>query len=314
MLTLPSAVPAVLAAMITVQAPPAPSPPAAQPPATEVYLAPLTSGGGVLTVGAAVNISNSPGYDNQPFFAPDGRSLYFTSARGDISSKCGTPQTDVYRLELESRRVTRVTETADCEYSPTVTPDGRHLSVIQVEPDGTQRLWRFTIDGRSPSPVLADVKPVGYHAWIDETTLALFVLGRPATLQIADTRTGKAEIVATDIGQSIQRMPGGGVSFVQQAGQGAERTLTITQVTVEGGKVVLKPLVTAVAGAEQAHLAWTPDSTALMVHESTLYAWKAGTPGWRAVADLGPLNLRNATRLAVSPRGDWLAVVASGRP
>ena len=41
--------------------------------------------------------------------------------------------------------------------------------------------------------MLADVKPVGYHAWADDHTLALFVLGQPATLQLADTRTGKAE-------------------------------------------------------------------------------------------------------------------------
>ena len=113
----------------------------AGPPPTEVFLAPLTVEGGSLKVGSPQNISNSPGYDNQPTFTPDGRALLFTSARGEVSSKCGSPQTDIYRFELQGRTLTRVTETGDCEYSPTVTPDGRHISVIQVEPDGTQRLW-----------------------------------------------------------------------------------------------------------------------------------------------------------------------------
>ena len=279
------------------------------PPATDVFIASLTVAGDEFRVGPPENISQSPGYDNQPFFAPDGRSLVFTSARGDVSTKCGSPQTDVYRFDLVSRQLVRVTDTPECEYSPTVTPDDS-LSVIRVEADGTQRLWKFTREGKKPMVVLPDVKPVGYHAWLDENTLVLFVLGRPATLQVADAKTGKAEVVASDIGQSIQKMPGNSVSFVQQAGEGQARTLTITQVTKAGGKIVTKPLTVAVEGTRQAHVAWMPDGTLLMAHNGTLHAWKAGQTGWRAVADLAALGLRNVTRLAVSPKGDRIAIVA----
>jgi hypothetical protein len=205
--------------------------------------------------------------------------------------------------------VAQVTGTPECEYSPTVTPDGG-LSVIRVEADGTQRLWRFTADGKDPSLVLTDIKPVGYHAWLDKTMLALFVLGPPATLQVADTTTGKGEIVATNIGQSILRMPNGGASFVQQSGTGAERTLTVTQLTVTNGKPVTKALTTAVPGATQAHLAWTPDGTLLMAHEGALHAWRSGAAAWERIADLNGLGLRNVTRLAVSPKGDRIAIVA----
>src|SRR5258707_11489719 len=131
---------------------------AAPPPDTEIYLAPLSMSGGRLTVGPPVNITSSPGYDNQPSFAPDGRSVLFTSLRGGA-------QTDIYRYDIAAGRVARVTNTPESEYSPTVTPDGAHISVIRVEADGTQRLWRFTMDGTEPELVLADVKPVGYHAW-----------------------------------------------------------------------------------------------------------------------------------------------------
>lgn len=298
--------PSVLAFAVTQ----APATPQSGPPATEVFLAPLKIDGGGLTVGKPENISNSRGYDNQPFFSPDGTTLFFTSARGEVASKCGSPQTDVYRFHLATRQVSRVTETTDCEYSPTVTPDGRHLSVIQVEPDGTQRLWKFTIDGRNPTVVLPDVKPVGYHAWLDEHTVVLFVLGQPATLQVADVKTGKAEVVTGNIGQSIQRMPQGGASFVQQSGDPGARLLTITQVSIQNGKPVTKPLTPAVPGATQAHVAWTPDGTLLMSHNDTLHAWRAGQTTWRAVADLTSLGLRNVTRLAVSPKGDYIALVA----
>lgn len=278
------------------------------PPATDVFVASLTRVDGKLSVGKPINISASPGYDNQPFFTPDGRSLLFTSARGATNSKCGSPQTDIYRYDLAQERVTQVTDTPECEYSPTVTPDGM-ISVIRVEADGTQRLWRFTAEGKSPEVILADVKPVGYHAWLDEKTLGLFVLGEPATLQVADVTTGKSQILARGIGQSILRMPKGGVSFVQQEGSGAERTLTVTQVTMVNGAPVTKALTSAVPGATQAHLAWTPDGTLLMVHEGWLHARTDGSQ-WRRVVEMSTLGLKSVTRLAVSPRGDRIALVA----
>ena len=74
-----------------------------------------------------------------------------------------------------------------------------------------QRLWRFNADGKSPQLILADINPVGYHAWMNADQLVLFVLGaqgKPATLQIASVKTGKAEVAADNIGRSLHRIPG----------------------------------------------------------------------------------------------------------
>jgi hypothetical protein len=154
------------------QAPPQPPPaPAVQaPPDTEIYLAPMKTANGA--IGPAVDITNNPGYDNQPFFTPDGKAILFTSVRGS-----GT-QTDIYKYDIAAKMIAQVTNTPESEYSPTITPAGK-LSVIRVELDAgkTQRLWQFTADGRDPQPVLETIKPVGYHAWADHQTLALFVLG-----------------------------------------------------------------------------------------------------------------------------------------
>ena len=288
----------------------APSAQAAAPPSTDVYVATLSSSAGTLTVGTPENITQAPGYDNQPFFAPDGNSLFFTS---DRAPHAGTKlaQMDIFKYDFTSRKISRVTETNDGEYSPTVTPDGTHLSVIRVEADGTQRLWKFQLNGKKPTLVLENVKPVGYHAWLDADKLALFVLGQPATLQLADARTGLSAVVTSGIGRSIQKIPGGGISFVQQEGQGTERKLVVTELTLESEKPVTRPLVAAVAGAREADVAWTPDGTLLMAHGGSLYAWKKGETEWRVVADLGALGLKNVSRLAVSPKGDRIAMVAA---
>ena len=270
------------------------------PPSTEIFLAPLAPADGRLQAGGPANVSNSPGYDNQPAFTPDGAAMLFTSVRD------GAELPDIYRYDLASRLVSRVTTTPEGEYSPTPTPDGTGFSVIRVEADGTQRLWRFSMAGTDPALVLADVKPVGYHAWIDDRTLALFVLGRPATLQIADTGSGKAEPVAENIGRSLHRIPGRAtVSFVhkeEDAGWWVKeydpRTKAIT------------PLVRTLDGSEDC--AWMPDGRLLMAQGARLFVWQpGGNAGWEEVANFAAAGLQSITRLAVSPNGDWIAIVAA---
>jgi dipeptidyl aminopeptidase/acylaminoacyl peptidase len=275
------------------------APLATPPPDTEIVLAPLTSAaGGALSVGRGVNITRSPGYDNQPSFTPDGRSIFFTSIRG------GT-QTDIFRYDVAQQVAVRVTDTPESEYSATVTPDGAHISVIRVEAGGTQRLWRFTLDGQQPELVLERVKPVGYHAWIDEHTLALFVLGQPSTLQLADTRTGNAEEIARGISRSIQRIPNkDAISFVDRDEDGS---LMVRQ--LEAKTKMVTTLTSAVAGAKEADLAWAPDGTLLMADKDVLYGWRPTATTWRRLADLAALGMRGVTRIAVSPKGDRIAFV-----
>jgi hypothetical protein len=293
------------------------APAQAAPPDSEIFLLSLAADGDGLKLGTPMNISNSPGYDNQPSFTPDGRALLFTSARGAALENAASgrpPATDIYRFDLVTNTVRQLTATAEGEYSPTVTPDGRHMSVIRVEADGTQRLWRFTLDGRQPALVLNDVKPVGYHAWIDDRRLALFILGEPATLQVADRTSGKTDVVAKGIGRSLQRIPKGGISFVQierGPGEAAPRTLTVMELDL--ATRATRPLVPAVAGAAEADLAWMPDGALLMAYDSKLYLWRRGRTTWTVAADLAPLGLYGVTRIAVNPDGDRVAIVAQPR-
>lgn len=290
----------------------APTP--SSPPDTEIFLATLTIDHGAPSVVHPVNISNSPGYDNQPSFTPDGRSLLFTSIRSG-------GQTDIYRYDIAARTLARVTDTPESEYSPTVTPDRAHISVIRVEADGAQRLWQFTSDGKDPQLVLREVKPVGYHAWVDPQTLVLFVLGPPATLQLADTRSGRAETLARDIGRSIQPIPlRGTVSFVERE-SGGDRPLRLHLRELDPKTRAITPLVDAPAGAKEADVAWAPEGLLLMAHEDVLYGWKRGGGGrdaqsstWTRIADLAALGLKGVTRLAVSPAGDRIAFVTQAPP
>ena len=134
----------------------------------------------------------------------------------------------MYAFDRASGRVSQLTRTPENENSPTPLPAGigepGGFSVVQSEmrqpdakPGPIQRLWRFNASGASPQLILADINPVGYHAWIDADRLALFVLGQPNSLQLASVKTGKAEVAANGIGRSLHRIPGTRlVSFVHR--------------------------------------------------------------------------------------------------
>ncbi|HUU33546.1 MAG TPA: hypothetical protein VMW48_05755 [Vicinamibacterales bacterium] len=268
----------------------------APPPATEIYLAPIRLGPVAPTMGPARVASENPkGYDNQPYFGSDGRTMLFTSNRDG-------KQTDIYFLELQTRQIRRFTETPESEYSPTVMPDEAGVSAIRVEADGTQRVWQFGGDGAAVAPLLPDVKPVGYHAWIAAGRLAVFVLGKPATLEIADVATGKSRVVARDIGRAVLRRPSGAISFMQREGEGwiVKEWLPATD--------EIRTIAPALPGSAERDAAWAPDGTLFMTKGGEVHWWRPGQEGWTLLSDPG---IGALTRLTVSPDGRWLALVAT---
>src|SRR6476660_6727856 len=76
-----------------------------RPPDTEIYLSTLTRVDGRLVVGPPLDISNSPGYDNQPSFTPDGTGVLFTSVRGGRKpdpANAAASGSDIYRYDIAS--------------------------------------------------------------------------------------------------------------------------------------------------------------------------------------------------------------------
>jgi dipeptidyl aminopeptidase/acylaminoacyl peptidase len=286
-------------------APQAPQAPQAPLPGTDIYLVPLAGGLSSMKTSKPVAVSAAPGYDNQPSFSADGHRILFAANRDG-------KQTDVYVFDRRTKRVTQLTRTAENENSPTYLPpgvgDADGFSVVQTEPDRTQRLWRFNAQGANPQLVLSEIKPVGYHAWIDPEHLVLFVLGQPATLQIANVKTGKAEVAADNIGRSLHRIPGSRLaSFVQRDPSGEywiKQIDTITRNTT--------PLVKVVEGSSDRDYAWMPDGkTILMTAGTRVFSWTPGSSGWVEVFDGASHQLGAITRLSVSPTGDAVAIVVA---
>ncbi len=50
--------------------------------------------------------------------------------------------------------------------------------------------------------LLPDVEPVGYHAWVNDQEVAMFILGDSFTLQTARLNTAGTTLIADNIGRS----------------------------------------------------------------------------------------------------------------
>ena len=261
-------------------------------PASRVWLVPLDEG----MPGKPVMVSPAAGYNNQPAFSADSQALYFTAEQAG-------GQTDIWRYTIADRRLQAVNHSPESEYSPTPVPGQAAISVIRVEADGRQRLWRIDAATGMASLLLRQVEPVGYHAWYREDAVALFILGEQFTLHRALIGQDGSQSLYSNIGRTLRRHPGTGeVLFVDKN----PRPWEITAIDMASGEHrAILPLFPEGEDFEvdgQGGL-WTG-------LDSKLYFCQPGFDAWRLTTDLAEYGITGISRLAVSPDGSWLALVA----
>lgn len=263
-------------------------------PSTEVVLFDLAKSGNDLRATKGSNISRHKGYDNQPFFHPDKDVLFYTSADD-------TGRTDLKQFDLKTGKTTSVTTTPEREYSPTVTPDKQYISFIIQRDNGAQDLGKYAFTGGA-AQVIVDNLVVGYHAWLDDQTLYLFVLGEPATLRRYRVDSKRDSIIATNIGRSLHRVPGTtSVSFVQKSNDGP---WTINVVDVKGN---VSKVSETLPGRED--LTWLSNGWIIMSDGKSLFTCQPGKTSWKEIKMSSDFPLKNISRLAVNAKGTKLALV-----
>jgi WD40 repeat protein len=285
---------------------PTPSPsPAATPPASDILVFEVKTKldretkTEELQFGEPKKISEVAGYNNQPSFMPDGKTVLYTSFRNN--------QTDIYSYDLSTGKTTQVTNTPESEYSPTLMLDKKNISVVRVEADKTQRLWKFPLASGQPSLIIENIKPVGYHYWIDDHTVALFVLGgtgKPNFLEVYDMRTGKSEFVVENPGRVLRKVPNqNSFSFVHKV---SDKSWEIKAFDLR--KRTSASLIATLPGVED--YAWLPSGKLIMAKDSKLFAvLPLSGAQWQEVADFSKAGIKRITRIAVNTSGGRIAVV-----
>lgn len=244
------------------------------------------------------HVTQRDGYDNQPKFSPDGKSLYFTRM---LDQKEGEgQQTDIFQYQLSDGAVTNVTQTEDIsEYS--ATPYSKDfISVIAVNPEGKQHLRLVNITNQEQEVLRQDIEPVGYYGWLSPTKAGVFVLGDTMTLQILDTESSESPLVlAHDIGRCFETVAPGIVSFtIEQEGSHHLHALTH-----DGG---ITSLETKLPEGVQDYV-WFNRTHVVVGQGSKLLLVNAATT--KELVDLKELGVSGITRLALSPDKKKIAIV-----
>src|SRR3569832_1575760 len=165
----------------------------AEMPDTDIFLADLKNENGKLSFTQPVNITKRSGYDNQPYFTPDGKSLMYVAYRDTI-------QSDVFRYDIATKKTTQVTNSKESEYSPNLTTDGKNLSVVRVDKDNGLRFYTMPVNDVAHIRFVKGTDSIGYYCWLNDSSLAMFILGDVMSLQVLNAKTSERKWIASDIG------------------------------------------------------------------------------------------------------------------
>ena len=165
---------------------------------TEVYWAQIEGAEKEWKINSLHNISQNPGYDNQPSFWSEDGVLYASTRSG---------QTDVVLFDLNAeKKEWRCATNQGSEYSPLRIPGSEAFSAIRLDTSGLQRLYRYSTTG-----VYTLVHPelkIGYHLWVNATTLLCTVLvDNRMDLYVINTKSGNVTRLQTAVGRSLHKVP-----------------------------------------------------------------------------------------------------------
>ncbi|MGV3587692.1 MAG: TolB family protein [Adhaeribacter sp.] len=264
-------------------------------PETEIYLCRVKAKKGKWQLSQPKNITQRPGYDNQPTFTANGKNILFTSIRE-------RPSTDIYSIAIKKSKLTQLTNSPEGEYSPTVMPDKKGVSVVRGE---EQQIWQLPlVAGQELVQLFSNDRKVGYFTWLAPNSLAVFMLGDPHTLHLATTAGEISEPLAANIGRGLHKVPGQEIlSFVSKE-NGDE--WEIKQLDLRTRQITT--LVKTLPGSED--FIWTKDRRILMAQGPKLYQYNPQQPqDWEEIADFTNMGIKNITRLALDAKGKQLAFV-----
>lgn len=265
---------------------------------TEVYLFNMESEYGGLAIFNMENISKDKGYDNQPSFPDDNHVLFAGNNNG---------QTDIatYSISEKTKNWFHL-PTEGSEYSPIKVPkSSSKVSAVRLDPDGLQRLYIYDKATKKSTLLIEDLQ-VAYYIFYDKNKIVASVLSDDKLdLVTSDLKTKKTDTIISNSGRSIQNIPD-------------SRSITYTALNEEKNQDVY--MLDLIDGESffvcqlpigiQDHT-WLNDSQILIGSGSKLFIYDTFlNSDWKEVADLSEFGIKNISRLAVSPNGKKLALVA----
>jgi hypothetical protein len=233
---------------------------------------------------------NQGGYTNQPTFVDLYTLLVSAGKKNDL------PNTDIFELNLRSKRITRITKTKDREYSPVISRhDKKMIScvLVEVENNDNQILWQYPLDrSNGGQSLLKGVNQVGYFIELKDDWVAVYEVGTPSKLWLHNRKTGDKKFITANVGRSLQLMQDGMLAYVHKF---SDDYWFLKKLNIEDlrSDIIKK----TIPGAEDFTL--LSDDSIIMGAKSKLYHLDhRGSNTWQEIADLSDMGITNITRVA----------------
>lgn len=266
-------------------------------PNTEVYLFDMEYARDNFALSNFRNISSDEGYDSQPSFQSDNLVLFAGNNGG---------QTDIAQYHIGFKRKFWFHEdSASSQYSPQRIPNSQHVLSVHLDSTGYQRLFHHHLTSLEYKEAHPDLQ-VAYFAMYDENTLVGSVLGEDGLdLVVANLQTEQVDTLAYNAGRSFHKIPNTeNMSYTYVNEEGNHDVYQLDMKSFESFFMAQLPI------GVQDH-AWLNETVMLIGSGSKLYLYDLFGDGvWTEVADLSHHKIENITRLAISPDGTKLALVA----
>lgn len=273
----------------------------------DVWIGDLAWQEGRLVAGNLVNISQRPGYDNQPAFFPDQQMLAYTTA--------GAAEIHAVLYDLATGTATPLPEAKG--FSPTPTADGKQLMVLHQG-----RVELHDLAGKLVRP-LTETKDAGYFSLVDDRTLVLFMNDAERRIVIYDAEKKTLETMSTGAITPLYRVPNErAYTFVAETPFSSDPAVAAkldpATIQLELRKLDLAKhrveTLSTIPFRATGHHAWTAHNTVLMASSGTIHEWNPATPErWTPVAKFDDPDLQAISRIVISPRGDRIALVSMPR-
>lgn len=264
----------------------------------EIFLFSIEKKDGNVNFADGKNITNNPGYDNQPSFSLDGSSILFTSSRG-------TKDTNIYEYFLTDGRTVQLITSEDNEYTAKEF-DANSINFVREGKGQEMTVYKYDRQTKQESPALKNKEPVAYYAFNAQGD-ALVWIRYAYFAHWVNPEKGINKFVADYVQPSTpQRIPGtDNFSFVKRL---PNDELWIYE--FDPSNQAVRPIIQNKNG--KINYAWMPDGSLLIGSGATLFRFDEKIDKtWVQIGDLSSFGIKDILRLSASSDGKNLAVVSN---
>lgn len=246
------------------------------------------------------NASSNEGYDNQPSFI---------SNEALVFAKNNNGQTDISEYNFTTKKDRWVNfNTEGSEYSPQKFPSTDDIAAVRLDKDGKQRLYNYNSETGSSSEIIENLQVAYFAFFNDEKMLATVLSDDNMDLVLINLKTKEVDTLLENAGRSLQKIPGTKTMAYTLVNDDKNFDLYVLNMDSKDSFFICElPFGT------QDYI-WLNDTQILTGMGSKLYIYDTlGKSEWTKVASLDEYGIKDITRMAISPDGKKLALVAAGK-